>query len=367
MHRDTITTPPSSASTSGEPFQLAVVPATSPRGTSIIPRRSSPSSTRPSCPTTNSNGSSSMSGSRPGKPRASFSRTALRITRLRPQGQRTLQGRVQGRHLQVRRQPHPPPPQRQAAPHPHRRDPDRRPLPEEGGRLEERAVFGERASRPIKRWSNSPPSPPAPTAAPLTRPTRTRLRETYEQRLKETGDPRTAALDAIKLILCSPSFLYLREITGDGQTRLHPYDLATRLSYALWAAPPDETLFAAAAAGRLDDSAGLEKEALRLLAHVRVEGFIRGFTDQLAEPAGTRPDAAASRSRQGLLCENLPEAMKTEVPPLLPRSPRPRPPVSRFLVADYTFADKRLAKLYSLPRPRPSALPTASSASVSRT
>ena len=57
--------------------------------------------------------------------------------------------------------------------------------------------------------------------------------------------PRLAALDTLKMILCSPSFLYLSEHTAENETRLGAFDLATRLSYALWGEPPDAGLIPA--------------------------------------------------------------------------------------------------------------------------
>jgi hypothetical protein len=65
---------------------------------------------------------------------------------------------------------------------------------------------------------------------PLTDADRQPIRALYDKRLAEKATPRQAALDALKLILCSPSFLYLSEITDESEKALKPYDLATRLS-----------------------------------------------------------------------------------------------------------------------------------------
>jgi hypothetical protein len=50
---------------------------------------------------------------------------------------------------------------------------------------------------------------------PLTDADRQPIRALYDKRLAEKATPRQAALDAVKLILCSPSFLYLSEITDE--------------------------------------------------------------------------------------------------------------------------------------------------------
>jgi hypothetical protein len=223
------------------------------------------------------------------------------------------------------------------------------PIPEEGGRIEERAVFGVEGFRPERAREQLEAFAARAYRRPLENPDRERLRQAYEDRLAAAGDPRVAALDTLKLILCSPSFLYLREIAGEGETRIGPYDVASRLSYALWAGPPDAALLEAAADGRLDDAAGLKEVALRLLADDRVEGFVRGFCDSwlnLRELGQMPPPREAARV---YYAENLPEAMKAEVHLFFRDLLDTDGPVTRFLDADATFVDKRLAKLYGLP------------------
>jgi len=223
------------------------------------------------------------------------------------------------------------------------------PIPEEGGRLEERAVFGDDGFQPERAREQLEAFAARAYRRPLEASDRERLGETYDRRLAESGDARTAALDTLKLVLCSPSFLYLREITGENERQLKAYDLASRLSYALWAGPPDAALLEAAAAGRLDDPAGLQREALRLLADDRVDGFVRGFCDSwlnLRELGQMPPPREAARV---YYAENLPEAMKAEVHRFFRGVLDADAPVTQFLDADFTYVDKRLAKLYGLP------------------
>ncbi len=111
------------------------------------------------------------------------------------------------------------------------------PLVEPGGSAEEVAVFGtggfqaERALEQLEAFGARA------YRRPLTEADRTAIRKSYELRIAEQSTPRQAALDALKMILCSPSFIYLGEITDEKETQLGAYDLATRLSYALWGAP----------------------------------------------------------------------------------------------------------------------------------
>jgi hypothetical protein len=184
---------------------------------------------------------------------------------------------------------------------------------------------------------------------PLDETDRQRISSLFHKRLVEGAAPRQAALDTLKMILCSPSFLYLSEITEENRDLLGPYDLAARLSYALWAGPPDEPLFALAASGKLLRPRKLKKQIHRLLEDERSDQFVNGFLDSwlnlrdLGNLPPPRKDAVQYYS------ENLPESMKQEARLMFRHLLDENGPVTDFLDADYGFVDKKLAKLYGLP------------------
>ncbi|MDA7915984.1 DUF1592 domain-containing protein [Verrucomicrobia bacterium] len=184
---------------------------------------------------------------------------------------------------------------------------------------------------------------------PLTDADRQRIKKTYRKRIAEKATPRQAALDTVKMLLCSPSFLYLAEATQENEPRLGGYDLASRLSYALWTAPPDEALLEAAASGALTDSAELKRQTLRMLGDKRSAGFVNAFLDSwlvLREIGNQPPPRKTARS---YYAENLPASMKEEARQMFRHLLQQDGPVMDFLNADYTFVDKKLAKLYQLP------------------
>jgi hypothetical protein len=223
------------------------------------------------------------------------------------------------------------------------------PVMEEGGSREELAVFGPRGFQADRAIEQLYAFGTRAYRRPLTEADRASIRKIYETRLAEQAAPRQAALDTLKLILCSPSFLYFSEITDEKETRLGPYDLASRLSYALWSAPPDEALFAAAAAGQLNTPDGLRRQSRRLLADERVAGFVHGFLESWLNLRDLGSMPPPRETMRVYYAENLPEAMKTEARLFFRHLLRENGSVQRFLDADYTFADKRLAKLYNLP------------------
>ena len=83
-------------------------------------------------------------------------------------------------------------------------------------------------------------------------------------------------------ILVSLPFLFRQEAAiidpeQPGLLRTDPYTTASRLSFFLWNAPPDERLLAAAASGALNTKKGIAREADRLLASPRLETGVRAF------------------------------------------------------------------------------------------
>lgn len=93
-----------------------------------------------------------------------------------------------------------------------------------------------------------------------------------------------ALLKPLSIVLASPSFLYMVESTGnEGSPDLTGAELATRLSYFLWSAPPDNELLTLAESGQLTDSSVLKAQTSRLLADERADRFVRGFVHQWLE------------------------------------------------------------------------------------
>ncbi|MGB8852830.1 MAG: DUF1592 domain-containing protein [Pirellulales bacterium] len=100
-----------------------------------------------------------------------------------------------------------------------------------------------------------------------------------------------AVVEPLAVILASPAFLYLNEpvavasaaeatAAAEIDRSLSDLELASRLSYFLWAAPPDDELLAAATSGSLRTPEGLAAQTARLIADRRSFDFAQGFTHQ---------------------------------------------------------------------------------------
>lgn len=95
----------------------------------------------------------------------------------------------------------------------------------------------------------------------------------------------------IEAVLISPQFFFLTELgetpAEDAKiTSLMPYELASRLSYFIWQSMPDETLFAAAAAGELSTTEAVEAQARRMLDDPKAAQSIRSFHRQWMNISG---------------------------------------------------------------------------------
>jgi hypothetical protein len=96
---------------------------------------------------------------------------------------------------------------------------------------------------------------------------------------------------ALRAALMAPSFIFRPEFddlaTDDlGRRYLDGYELASRLSYALWSTMPDDELFELAKSGELVKPEVLEIQVKRMLASPKATDFLAGFVPQWLEIGG---------------------------------------------------------------------------------
>jgi hypothetical protein len=117
------------------------------------------------------------------------------------------------------------------------------------------------------------------------------------------GDFTEGARAVVQALLQSPEFLYLLEIEKTGTPGLRQvtsYEMASRLSYALWASAPDAPLLEQAAGGGLDSADGVANAVERMLlderAHRITERFLVDWArmDSTPDDDGLRAELIAS-------------------------------------------------------------------------
>jgi hypothetical protein len=157
----------------------------------------------------------------------------------------------------------------------------------------------------------------------------------------------------IRAALQSPHFLYRLETTSAAAASnlvpLSQFELATRLSYLIWASAPDDALLDAAAANALATPAAIAAKAREMLASPKAKAAIANFVNQWA-----------STTRLGIVTKNtslfpnfnngLRDAMARELPAfveyvLFTGDHK----LSTLLTSNVGFVNGPLAELYGIP------------------
>jgi hypothetical protein len=182
----------------------------------------------------------------------------------------------------------------------------------------------------------------------------------FYQKGRKTGDFENGIRMALQSILVSPRFLFRMESgpsTGSGQARVanasatykvSDQDLASRLSFFLWASAPDAELIKAATSGALRTPAGLEKQVKRMIADPRSDALSTRFASQwfrLQDLDKIHPDVLLYPQYD----DRLAEAMQKETELFIHSLVRDDKSVLEMLTADYSFVNERLAKHYGIP------------------
>jgi hypothetical protein len=95
------------------------------------------------------------------------------------------------------------------------------------------------------------------------------------------GSLEDAIATPLSVILASPGFLYLNEPGDEEAPRsLDDRELAVRLAYFLWSAPPDAALLALADRNQLSKPRILHQQIDRMIADSRSDEFVSGFVHQ---------------------------------------------------------------------------------------
>lgn len=171
---------------------------------------------------------------------------------------------------------------------------------------------------------------------------------------------------SIAAFLQSPEFIYRAELNvhpgANGAPELDDWELASRLSYAIWGSMPDDELFRAAAAHELSGAQGLRAQIARMLAAPRAGAAIERFFDQLYDA-----DQYEHLSKMPSLYPNFVPAMgsemRTELAKFTSSLFHGGQGVRDLFTSTTTFVTPRLAAVYGL---SPDALPAPDADGFSR-
>ncbi|HEY2585395.1 MAG TPA: DUF1592 domain-containing protein [Tepidisphaeraceae bacterium] len=160
----------------------------------------------------------------------------------------------------------------------------------------------------------------------------------------------------LKAILVSPQFLFITPGPSDQAEEAHAagnvvplddYQLASRLSYLLWATMPDAELSALADAGKLHEPDVLAGQARRMMADPRSQELFEGFGAQwlgLDKLVGKAFDPGKFPQMN----RDLRAAMYDEARLFFDSILRENRSLTTFIDGDYTFLNGTLAPIYGM-------------------
>lgn len=155
----------------------------------------------------------------------------------------------------------------------------------------------------------------------------------------------------LKAVLVSPQFLFITPAKKTDPDKsivfLDDHQLASRLSYLLWSAPPDADLSALAEKGELQKPDVLRAQVERLLNHDRSRALFDGFGSQWLRLSGLDQQVFDPEMFPQMTAA-LREAMIEEARLFFESIIRENQSVVRFVDSDYTFLNEPLAKVYDL-------------------
>jgi hypothetical protein len=157
---------------------------------------------------------------------------------------------------------------------------------------------------------------------------------------------------ALRAVLVSPDFLFRVERDPAGAApgtvhRISDFELASRLSFFLWASIPDDQLLNLAEQGNLNDPSVLEQQVARMLDNPKSEAFVSNFAGQylyLRNLAAEKPDP----DEFPLFDSSLRAAFEQETELFFKSILRENRPITELLDANYTYVNQRLAEFYKI-------------------
>ncbi|MFO0998753.1 MAG: DUF1592 domain-containing protein [Planctomycetaceae bacterium] len=191
---------------------------------------------------------------------------------------------------------------------------------------------------------------------PLTSNEQAEIQETYHSlRESESLSHEDAIRDSIAGVLMSPHFSYRLALVaaadGSGSTTektapLSDYELATRLSYFLWASIPDQELLEHAAAGDLHEASVLTSQVHRMMKDSRVRSLATEFLGNWLDFRRFEEHNAVDRERFPEFNSELRQAMYEEPIRFFMELAERDGSLTELIGADHTFANVFLATHY---------------------
>jgi len=176
------------------------------------------------------------------------------------------------------------------------------------------------------------------------------LVELFEQQYAENPDYEGAVKSVLKTVLVSPNFLLKMEKPSQSaeEYAVDDFELASRLSYFLWASMPDDQLFELASAGKLHEPEVLQEQVGRMLADPKSLTLGDVFAAQWLgfEHLGTR--VRLDPIDNPWCTDFLMDSMKAESSLFIHGLIVENRPLAELIDSDYTYLNDVVAELYGI-------------------
>jgi len=177
-----------------------------------------------------------------------------------------------------------------------------------------------------------------------------RLLRIYDMAIDEGQTHPQAVGQSLIGVLLSPRFLMrIEQNQPDAEYAypVDPFDLASRLSFFLWSAPPDEPLLKLAETGELSNPDVLEQQTRRMLIDPRSRALAENFFGQwlqIRELQSHKPDAKAFPQFDAVLATAMQEEVYQIVGDMLQNDLS----LTTLIDADFTHLNEPLAVHYGI-------------------
>ena len=168
--------------------------------------------------------------------------------------------------------------------------------------------------------------------------------------LRSTDTHQGALRGLLSRILVSPAFLYRLETVDDKTSVVPtpPLELATRLSFFLWASIPDPILVDLALSGALAEQETLRAQVERLLRHPKSKRFATEFFGQWLGFYQFDRYQGVDTNRFPDFDDSLKSDMYDEAKSFFESIVRENRPIGELIFADYGYMTPRLATHYGI-------------------
>ena len=173
----------------------------------------------------------------------------------------------------------------------------------------------------------------------------------YQTQKGKGKNDKEAVGTVMKVILVSPNFLLKAEELSsvDKDTKVTQYDMASRLSYFLWASAPDQDLLSLAEKDQLQDTKTIREQILRMLKDPRSESLGRIFASEWLSTDDVGPRIRKDPIDNPWCTETLMAAMREETSLFFHSLVMENEPIERLIDSNYTFLNAELAEYYRVP------------------